>query len=218
MGKCWGVRGALKVGIWPPRLGLGLGQLLPAQGGPRPRWRRWLRLQGSGSAAASPSQHPPPRSARAAGPRPERQARARTREAGRHLGPGARARALGAALAPRPERRTQHRPPASVSPRPCALAGHYPCARFPNPRALPLRLPTPAQPRAALHSEAPDSPCAPTGGALNPRGATHPRGGSRDSGGGARPRLRGAGSEDAACPALAAACPGGEAMRAAPRQ
>lgn len=146
-----------------------------------------------------------------------RRARARARR-GAILGRAREREPSGRLWPPRPERRTQHRPPASVSPRPCALAGHYPCARFPNPRALPLRLPTPAQPRAALHSEAPDSPCAPTGGALNPRGATHPRGGSRDSGGGARPRLRGAGSEDAACPALAAACPGGEAMRAAPRQ
>lgn len=52
--------------------GPGLGQLLPARRGPRPRWRRWLRLRGSSSTAASPSQHPPPRSAQAAGPRPER--------------------------------------------------------------------------------------------------------------------------------------------------
>lgn len=62
--------------------------------GPRPRWRRWLRLQGSRSAAASPSQHPPPRSAQTAGPRPERRSRAREGE-GRHLGRG------GARLPPR---------------------------------------------------------------------------------------------------------------------
>lgn len=63
------------------------GQLLPVRRGPRPRWRRWLRLQGSRSAAASPSQHPPPRSAQTAGPRPERRSRAREGE-GRHLDRG----------------------------------------------------------------------------------------------------------------------------------
>lgn len=72
--------------------GPGPGWLLPARGGFRPRWRRWLWLRGSGSAAVSPSQHPPPGSARAAGPRPERRGRAPTGE-GRHLGSAASARA-----------------------------------------------------------------------------------------------------------------------------
>lgn len=91
-GLAGGTQAAPRFGLQDPRaagdrdptaqVGRRQGQLLPARGGPRPRWRRWLRLRGSGSASASPSQHPPPRSARAAGPRPERRRRARGRGGG----------------------------------------------------------------------------------------------------------------------------------------
>lgn len=89
---------AAEAGDTAPGAGRGQGQLLPVRRGPRPRWRRWLRLQGSRSAAASPSQHPPPRSAQTAGPRPERRSRAREGE-GRHLGRGGAREPRRAALA-----------------------------------------------------------------------------------------------------------------------
>lgn len=92
---------AAEAGDPAPGAGLEREQHLPARRGPRPRWRRCLKLQGSGNTAASPSQHPPPRSAQAAGPRPERRSRAREGE-GRHLGRGGareRVRAAPAAAA-----------------------------------------------------------------------------------------------------------------------
>lgn len=137
-------------------LGAGLEQEqhLPARRGPRPRWRRWLKLQGSGNTAASPSQHPPPRSAQAAGPRPERRSRAREGE-GRHLGRGGARERVRAALAaaasaapcrpltlreprdpglqPSPQGCTQLPGPLPSSPLPCqhrltsASAGPWPC-------------------------------------------------------------------------------------------
>lgn len=219
-GLAGGTRAATGKGLRTPRdaggrdpaagAGLGPGQLLPARGGPRPRWRRWLRLRGSGSAAASPSQHPPPRSARAAGPRPERRGRARAgggapswAERGRASASPSRLHLDAVSGCP-----TQCGPAASVSPPRQPLASRSACAGLPDPGAPPPPLPTPAQPGPAPLAGAPESPCAPQDLAPHPRGETHPPGRTLGGCGGASPQPRGEGSEEAACSALAAALPG----------
>lgn len=190
MGPGGGTRAAAELGLRGPpatggrdptaRAGSRQGQLLPARGGPRPRWRRWLRLQGSGSAAASPSQHPPPRSARAAGPRPEQRRRARGSGWGRGAILG-RTRAgeleplgcvTGGSRAGGPSLRDPRASmsPAAQSPSPAAI----PAPGSQGSRALPQPPPTPAQPGTALHHEALDSPCAAhRAPAPHPGGATH---------------------------------------------
>lgn len=189
------VRGPLGAGIRQLQVGPRQGQLLPARGGPRPRWRRWLRLRGSGSAAASPSQPSPPRSAGRGAAPGAAEARAGRGGEGRHLGPSAAERLAPACCAPRPRGapapRNPRRPP--------------PCARV-GPQVL-QGCPSIRRPRPARHHPPPgdlDSPCAPCR-ALAP----HRRAGRRSAEVGARtaaavpgPRpWRGEGLEEAACSA-----------------
>lgn len=180
MGPGWGTRAALGFGLQDPRaaggrdptaqVGPHQGELLPARGGPRPRWWRWLRLRGSGSAAASPSQHPPPRSARAAGPRPERRRRARGRGGGGapSWAPGGRAEG------PSLRQPAASRSPAPPTPSPAAIPapGWVPRSQ----RAAPAS----ADPRPARHRPPPGDPGltlrAPQGpGPAPPQGDAQPR-------------------------------------------